>query len=61
MAPTPRQRDLIDELIEELDLDLETALEEAEMPGEDLDNFSPEQASEFIEWLLQEKRNQKGS
>ena len=54
---TPRQKELIENLLDELDLDLETALEDAEAPGETLEDMSASDASHFIEWLLREKRS----
>lgn len=57
---TPKQEQLIGELLEELDIDLPTALELADLdPNATLDQLRARQASALIDALLEEKRARK--
>jgi hypothetical protein len=57
---TPKQEQLIAELLEELDVDLPTALELADLdPDATLEQLRAPQASALIDALLEEKRARK--
>ena len=57
--PTPKQQELIDQLLSELDMRIEEAFENLDIDAEELDDLDAEESSELIDYLLLEKRSRK--